>query len=459
MSQLRCAALLMVGVCFSACGRQLVEFPLDGGLNDGGGGPVAPTVTSTLPVNLGVGVALNTRVSATFSEPMLSSTVDSATFILKQGTTGLSGAVTYDAATKTATLVPAAVLSSSLVYTATVTTGAKSAKGVALATPYTWTFTTAPNASPPKVISTTPADVATNVSINKHPTATFDRAMSPSSLNSSTFLLKGGVTPVSGIVSLNSLTNTATFTPATPLLIGHVYTATLTTGVQDTGANTLTGSYTWTFTTSACSQGPVVLGAASNFAVLAGSTVTNTGLTSITGDVGVSPGTALTGLPPGTVVGAKHAGDAVSAQGIADLTTAYNDAAARSLCVVSLAGNMGGLTLGPGLYKSTSSLEISSGDLTLDAQGDSDAIFIFQMASTLTTTGARQVMLTGGAKSTNVYWQVGTSATFGTSSRMQGTVMADQAITLNTGATLNGRALARIAAVSLDSNTVVRPTP
>jgi hypothetical protein len=202
-----------------------------------------------------------------------------------------------------------------------------------------------------------------------------------------------------------------------------------------------------------------VLGSAANFVVLAGSTATNTGPSSLTGDLGVSPGTAVTGFPPGSVVGATHAGDPTAAQGIADLTTAYNDAAGRTLCPVTVAGNLGGQTLAPGLYKSTSSLEISSGDLTLDAQGDGDAVFIFQTASTLTTTGGRQVTLTNGAKSANVYWQVGSSATLGTTSAFQGTIMADQAITLNTGATLNGRALARIGAVNLDSNTIVKPAP
>ena len=208
-----------------------------------------------------------------------------------------------------------------------------------------------------------------------------------------------------------------------------------------------------------CSQAPVVLGAAASFVVLAGSTVTNTGPTSVTGDLGVSPGTAITGFPPGSVVGTQHSGDPTSAQGIADLTTAYNDAAGRTLCPVAVAGNLGGQTLTPGLYKSTSSLEVSSGDLTLDAQGDGNAVFIFQMASTLTTTSGRQVILTNGAKSANVYWQVGTSATLGDTSSFQGTIMADQAITLVTGATLNGRVLARIAAVTLDSNTIVKPAP
>jgi hypothetical protein len=157
------------------------------------------------------------------------------------------------------------------------------------------------------------------------------------------------------------------------------------------------------------------------------------------------------------VVGTIHTTDTAAAAGIADLTTAYNDAAGRTLCPVGLAGDIGGQTLAPGLYKSTSGLEITTADLTLDAQGDANAIFIFQIASTLDVADGKQVILAGGAQASNIFWQVGTSATFGTTSVFKGTVMADQSITLNTGATLDGRALARIAAVNLDSNAVTRP--
>jgi hypothetical protein len=260
-------------------------------------------------------------------------------------------------------------------------------------------------------------------------------------------------------VSYVAAGTTGTFIPASDLELNTTYMAAITTGAKDSAGNPMASNYTWSFTTSACGQAPVALGAADDFVVLAGATVTNTGPTSVTGDLGVSPGTAVTGFPPGSIIGAQHAGDSTAAQGVADLTTAYNDAAGRTLCPVTVAGNLGGQTLAPGLYKSTSSLEISSGDLTLDAQGDGDAVFIFQMASTLTTTSGRQVILSGGAKATNVFWQVGTSATLGSTSAFQGTIMADQAITLNTGATLNGRVLARIAAVTLDSNTIVKPAP
>jgi len=207
----------------------------------------------------------------------------------------------------------------------------------------------------------------------------------------------------------------------------------------------------------AASQAPVVLGAAGNFAVLAGSTVTNTGASQVTGDLGVSPGTAVTGFPPGTVNGTIHAGDPAAAQAIADLTTAIGDAAGRTVGPVSVAGNIGGQTLTPGLYASTSSLAISSGDLTLDAQGNANAVFIFQIASSLTTTSGRQVILAGGAQSSNIFWQVGSSATIGTNSVFKGTIMALQSITLATGATLDGRALAEIAGVTLQGNTITKP--
>jgi len=204
--------------------------------------------------------------------------------------------------------------------------------------------------------------------------------------------------------------------------------------------------------------GPAVvpLGTTSGFVILAGSTVTNTGATAVTGDLGVSPGSAVTGFPPGTVSGTIHAGDAAAATAQTDLTTAYNDAAGRTTGAISVSGDLTGLTLTPGLYKSTSSLAVT-GTLTFNALGNPDALFIIQMASTLTTGSASQVVLAGGAKASNIIWQVGTSATLGTNSVFKGVIMADQSITLNTGARLDGRALARVGAVTLDTNAVAAP--
>lgn len=316
-----------------------------------------------------------------------------------------------------------------------------------------------PDRVAPTVSSTNPANGATGVAVI---TATFSEAMNASTISTATFAVSGpGVAPVVGTVSYNSTTYTATFTPASALTASTAYAATVTTGTQDVAGNALENNQVWNFTTAAATSNQVAppLAGAGAFAILAGSTVTNTGATQLTGDMGVSPGTAVTGFPPGTLTGTQHKGNPTSAQAMADLTTAYNDAAGRTQSPVTVAGNLGGLTLPPGLYKSTSSLSISSGDLTLDAQGDPNAVFIFQMASTLTTTSGRKVILSGGAKSTNVFWQVGSSATLGSTSVFKGTIMANQSITLNTGVNLNGRALTRIGAVTMAANAVVMPTP
>lgn len=201
----------------------------------------------------------------------------------------------------------------------------------------------------------------------------------------------------------------------------------------------------------------VPLAGAASFAILAGSSITNTGATNITGDLGLSPGSSVGGFPPGILVGTQHINDVTANQAKLDLTAAYNDAAGRSATdMVTLSGNIGGLTLTPGLYKSTSSLAVSSGDVTFDAKGNANAVFIIQIASTLTTTSGRQVILAGGAQASNIFWQVSSSATFGTTSVFKGTIMAMQSITFNTGATLDGRALARTGGITLSGNTIVK---
>jgi len=203
---------------------------------------------------------------------------------------------------------------------------------------------------------------------------------------------------------------------------------------------------------------PVGLGTAGSYAVLAGSTVTNTGPSVISGNLGVSPGTAVTGFPPGTVnSGTIHAADAAAGDAQADLTTAYNDAAGR-VKSASIGGFIGaGHTFAPGVYNATSSLDVG-GSLTLDAQGDPNAVFIFQAGSTLGTDTGTTIRLTNGAQACNVFWQVGSSATLGTGSTFQGTILALTSITVQTGDTITGRALARNGAVTLDDDTIIVPS-
>lgn len=196
------------------------------------------------------------------------------------------------------------------------------------------------------------------------------------------------------------------------------------------------------------------LGTADSFAVLGATTVTNTGPTVVDGDLGVSPGSAVTGFPPGIVNGTIHAADAVAAQAQTDSLAAYNSLAGQA-CDADLTGqDLGGQTLTPGVYCFSSSAQLT-GTLTLDAQGDPNAVFIFQIGSTLTTAPGSSVNVINGGSPCNVFWQVGSSATLDTTTSFVGNILASESITLNTGATiLPGRALALNGAVTLDSNNI-----
>ena len=165
----------------------------------------------------------------------------------------------------------------------------------------------------------------------------------------------------------------------------------------------------------------------------------------------------MNGFPPGVIHGRIHVDDSIARQAKLDLTIAYNDAMGRTLNPIKVAGNIGGRTLYPGLYKSTSSLAISSGDLTLDARGHPGAVFIFQIASKFTMTTGRSVILTDGARAQNVFWATGSSATFGTGCSFYGSLLAHQSISMATGTVMVGRALARVGAVTLQKNAVVKP--
>ncbi len=201
-------------------------------------------------------------------------------------------------------------------------------------------------------------------------------------------------------------------------------------------------------------QPPVDLGTASSFAVLGGSTVTNTGPTVANGDLGVSPGGSITGFPPGIVNGAVHAVDAVADQAQADLTAGYDSAAGRGPAA-PLPGDLGGLFMTAGVYNRPAALQLT-GNAVFDAQGDPDAVFIVQVGTALTTASNSRVVLLGGAQACNIFWQIGSSATLGTRTAFMGVILSRQSITLDTGASVEGRVLARGAAVTLDTNTVNR---
>jgi len=201
----------------------------------------------------------------------------------------------------------------------------------------------------------------------------------------------------------------------------------------------------------------VNLGTADNFAILAGSTITNTGASTVTGDMGLDPGTSITGFPPATLIGTQYINNATSAQAQLDLTTAYNNAAGQG-CTQDLTGqNLGGLTLTPGVYCFDTSAQLT-GTLTLNGQNNPDAVFIFKMGSTLTTANGSSVTLINETQACNVFWQVGSSATIGGNTTFNGNILALTSITFNTGASITGRALARNGAVTLDTNTVTKAT-
>ena len=435
----------------------------------------SPTVSAVYPLANSMSVPLNQKFTVTFSEAMDSSTLTTATFTVKQGVTIVPGSVSY--AGLTATFTPASSLIAGSNYNLAITSGAQDLAGNAVTSgglsPNPWNFTTisASDTTPTTLSSTSPVDGASTVPINATINAVFSQEMDPTTITNGTFTVTGpGTTPVDGTVSYDPTSDVATFTPEGNLSSTVFYTATITTGAHDLEGEPLANGglapNPWSFTVGTTTENPpaVDLGSAASYAILAGSTITSSGATFINGDLGLSPGTAVTGFGPGIENGTiRVSPDPNVALAKMDLTTAFNDAAGRTTNQVILpTGELGGLTLTPGLYTAPPPglFTITSMDLTLDAQGNSSAVWIFQMpASTLTVSSGRRVILINGAKASNIFWQVGSSATVGTMVHFAGNILASASITLETGATVDGRVLTQTAAVTLDTNRVTKPAP
>jgi Ice-binding-like/Bacterial Ig-like domain len=348
----------------------------------------------------------------------------------------------------------------------------------------------------PIVISTDPADSATGVDLNQTINASFNEPMNPATINATTFTLKQGVTAISGTVTYTGIT--ATFTPSGNLVPNTIYTATISTGSKDPAGNALIDDYVWNFTTWQLIS-PSFLGSASLFGVFGGSAgTTNQGLntvinnggigttavpTSITGFHDATTGTTYTEtiLNVGNVTGGVYTGPpspgtpaslAIATKALADANNAYDSIspASRPGGTDPGAGELGGLTLLPGIYKSASgTFKITTGNLTLDAANNPNAVWIFQAGTSLTVgiagpAGARSVILVNGASPNNVYWYIGSAATInGTGGgTMVGTIIASAGVTFSTAGNsvqtvLNGRAISLNASVTMVNTTINVP--
>ncbi len=455
-----------------------------------------PTVISTNPENNATDVTLNKVVSAIFSAPMNSTTITGTTFTLKQGTNSVAGTIAYSGST--ATFTPSVPLTPNTVYTGTITTGAKNVSGTPLASNYVWSFKTGTFAAP-TVIYTDPINGATGVGLNKVVAAVFSVPMDASTLTTASFTIKNGTTSVIGIISYSG--STASFTPNIALTDNTVYTCTITTGAKNVLGTPLANDYVWSFTTLQITPPPSILKSAADFGAFGGNAgVTNQGLNTVINNGGISTTAASTlitgfhdgltndvytetplnrGLVTGGIFAAPPApGTATSAE-IARVALLDANAAYLSISPASKpggidpgAGELGGLVLAPGIYKSASgTFNISNGNLTLDAKGDPNAVWIFQTAAGLTVgiagpTGARSVIMINGGKANNVYWYVGSAATINGAGggTMVGNIIAYSGVTFSTPGvakltTLNGRAISLVASVTMVNTIINVPNP
>lgn len=491
---------------------------------------IRPRVTVTVPADLSTTAAANTNITATFTENMAPATITAAgTFtVCNTATMGAAcganvpGTVTYVVGSRTATFTPTPSLAAvGAFYKATITTAATDLAGNQLAgnqaalpaaSNYVWSYQTggAVDVTPPTVTSTNPADVSTGICLQKTINATFSEAMDPATLTTSTFTLQvtAGPGPIlAGSVAYDAASKIATLTLTSDLLATTNYTATITTGAKDLAGNALAVNKVWTFTTGtlACVR-PPPLGNAQNFGNLGGTAgSTNTGLQTVVNGDQASTATATSavtgfhdsngdiytettankGLVTGriytctvsttgpTSAAINPTSCSIAAAARNDAITAYNTLAGLPTTGVIAAG-LGGTTVFPGVYSSASGFNILGADLTLDAQGDANAVWVFQMPSTTLTVGApgvpgvasRTVILTNGAQAKNVFWQVGTSATINPAGggTMVGTILASSAVSFSTAGnttivTLNGRAAGLNASVTLVDTVINIPAP
>ncbi|MBL0225361.1 MAG: Ig-like domain-containing protein [Geobacteraceae bacterium] len=471
-----------------------------------------PRVIATINSNGAIDVPTNTKVGATFSEPMDPLTITTATFTLSNGTTytNVPGTMLYSGVDMVFT--PSSPLAPNTTYIATITTGAKDLAGnelggnkapLPLASDFGWFWTTAaaPDTTNPTVILTAPLNGAINVPTGSTINATFSEAMDPLTITNATFSVAG----VPGLVTYDGVNKIATLTPSSPLAAGTTYTATVTTGARDLAGNPLLLNKVWSFTTAAVVIPPPVvpLGSVAPFGTFGGSAgMTNQGtLTIINGDIGTiatatstvtgfhdtegdiftQTGSNIGGVngtiytctvsttgPNSTVVNAPYC--AIATQARLDAETAFNFLAGMPSSGV-LAGNLAGTTIYPGVYTNSSAVMIEGGDLTLDAQGDANALFVFQIGSTLTVGGPgaafpQSITLINGAQAKNVFWQVGTFATInaGGGGTMVGTIIAQSGVSFSTAGnvalvTLNGRALSLVSSVTMVNTIINVPAP
>lgn len=458
-----------------------------GGVTD----TIRPRITHTAPMTTIPGPTLavpgNSAITAVFTESMAPASITGASFsVTGPGATVVAGNVTYVAGSKMAVFAPTAPFVSGTTYTATITSAATDSAGNQLAgnqlalpaaSNYVWTFTAAaPEITPPTVILTAPAHVAINVPVNGAVHATFSEDMDPLTVSAATFTLQTtGLplgAPLTGQVNYDPLTRIATFTPAVSLLGNTQYTATITNGAKDLADNAvvvpavagLPKPNPWTFTTGTGTLPPgTPLGSVASFGIMATSAITNTGAgTMINGDVSLDPGTSC-GLLPVQVNGQIHINDTVSAQARIDLLVAYNYVTSLPTGTTVTAGAdlaaMYPTGIPPGTYTSGSTILVST-PLILDAGGDANATWYFQIGSSLTT-GA-SISLANGAQAKNVFWVPVQDATIGVGTTFYGTVISGRDVTALTGSVINGRILAGATTpgtIALDTNTVNVPAP